>query len=60
MIEAIPGPAHVGQMGRIDTASIERQQKIWMDAGLVKEKRPLSDMIDTTATDQARTEMGIK
>jgi NitT/TauT family transport system substrate-binding protein len=60
VIEAIPGPAHVGQMGKIDTASIERQQKIWMDAGLVKEKRPLSEMIDTTAADEARTEMGIK
>jgi NitT/TauT family transport system substrate-binding protein len=34
VIEKIPGPQHVGQMGAIDTASIERQQKIWMEAGL--------------------------
>lgn len=60
MIEKIPGPQHVGQMGAIDLASIERQQKIWMEAGLVKEKRPLSEMVDTSIIDEVRKEMGVK
>ena len=60
VIEKIPGPQHVGQYGRIDTASIERQQKIWMEAGLVKDKRPLSEMVDTSIIDEVRKEMGIK
>jgi NitT/TauT family transport system substrate-binding protein len=60
VIEKIPGPQHVGQMGKIDLASIERQQKIWMDAGLVKEKRPLSEMVDTSIIDEVRKEMGIQ
>ena len=60
VIEKIPGPARVAQMGQIDLASIERQQKIWMEAGLVKEKRPLAEMVDTTIIDEVRKEMGIK
>jgi NitT/TauT family transport system substrate-binding protein len=60
VIEKIPGPQHVGQMGAIDLASIERQQKIWMEAGLVKEKRPLSEMVDTSIVEEVRREMGIK
>jgi NitT/TauT family transport system substrate-binding protein len=60
VIEKIPGPQHVGQMGTIDTSSIERQQKIWMDAGLVKEKRPLSEMVDTSIVEEVRKEMGVK
>jgi NitT/TauT family transport system substrate-binding protein len=60
VIEKIPGPQHVGQMGQIDTASIERQQKIWIEAGLVKEKRPLNEMVDTSIINEVRKEMGIK
>ncbi|MGH7006020.1 MAG: ABC transporter substrate-binding protein, partial [Alphaproteobacteria bacterium] len=60
VIEAIPGPAHVGQMGHIDLASIERQQKLWMEAGMVKDKRPLSEMVDTSIIEEVRKEMGIK
>jgi len=60
VIEKIPGPQHVGQMGTIDMASIERLQKIWMDAGLVKEKRPLAEFADTSIIDEVRKEMGIK
>lgn len=60
VIEKIPGPQHVGQMGAIDMASIERLQKIWMDAGLVKEKRPLNEFADTSIIDEVRKEMGVK
>lgn len=60
VIEAIPGPQHVGQYGKIDTASIEKQQQLWIDAGMVKEKRPLSDMVDTTMIEEVRKDMGIK
>jgi NitT/TauT family transport system substrate-binding protein len=57
IIEKIKGPQHCGQYGRIDTASIERQQEIWMKAGLVKEKTPLSKMVDTSIIDEVRKEM---
>ena len=60
VIEKIPGPQHVGQMGAIDMASIDRLQKIWMDAGLVKEKRPLGEFVDASIADEVRKEMGIK
>jgi NitT/TauT family transport system substrate-binding protein len=60
VIEKIPGPNHAGQYGKIDLESIERQQKIWMEAGMVKEKRPLSEMVDTSIVDEVRKEMGIK
>jgi NitT/TauT family transport system substrate-binding protein len=60
VIEAIPGPQHVGQMGSIDLPSIERQQKLWMEAGMVKEKRPLGEMVDTSIIEEVRKEMGIK
>jgi NitT/TauT family transport system substrate-binding protein len=60
VIESIPGPQNVGQFGTINMASIERLQKIWMDAGLVKEKRPIADFVDTSIVDEVRKEMGIK
>lgn len=60
VIEKIPGPQHVGQMGSIDMASIERLQKTWMDAGLVKEKRPIADFVDISIIDEVRKEMGIR
>jgi hypothetical protein len=60
VIEKTPGPQHVGQMGQIDIASIERLQKIWIDAGMVKEKRPISEFVDASIIDEVRKEMGIK
>ncbi len=60
LVERIPGPQHVGQYGAIDRASIERQQQIWMEAGLVKEKRPLGDLVDTSIIDEVRAEMGLE
>lgn len=60
VIEKIPGPQHVGQMGQIDMASIERLQKIWMEAGMVKEKRPISEFVDTSIINEVRQELGIK
>lgn len=57
VIEKIPGPQHVGQYGRIDTNSIEKQQQLWIDAGLVKEKRPLAEMVDTSIVEEVRKEM---
>ena len=57
VIEKIKGPQHCGQYGRIDTASIERQQDTWIAAGMVKEKTPLSKMVDTSIIDEVRKEM---
>jgi NitT/TauT family transport system substrate-binding protein len=57
VIEKIKGPQHCGQFGRIDTASIQRQQEIWMQAGMVKEKTPLEKMVDTSIVDEVRKEM---
>jgi hypothetical protein len=31
-----------------------------MEAGLVKERRPRSEMVDTSIVDEVRKEMGIK
>jgi NitT/TauT family transport system substrate-binding protein len=60
VIEKIPGPQNVSQLGTIDMGSIERLQKIWMDAGLVKEKRPIADFVDTSIMDEVRKEAGVK
>jgi NitT/TauT family transport system substrate-binding protein len=60
LIATIPGPSYVGQAGDIDQASIERQQKIWMEAGLVKTKSPLADMVDASLLDEARKEIGVR
>lgn len=60
VIAKIKGPQHCGQFGRIDTASIQRQQEIWMEAGMVKEKTPLEKMVDTSIVDEVRKEMGLK
>lgn len=60
VIEKIPGPQHVGQYGLIDTASIQKQQDLWIEAGMVKDKRPLSDMVDSSIIDEVRKEMGVK
>ncbi|MCW5770254.1 MAG: ABC transporter substrate-binding protein [Rhodospirillaceae bacterium] len=57
VIEKIAGPQHVGQYGKIDTASIQRQQDIWIAAGMVKEKTPLDKMVDTSIIDEVRKEM---
>lgn len=57
VIEKIPGPQHCGQYGRVDTASIERQQQLWIEAGMVKEKTSLDKMVDTTIIDEVRKEM---
>ena len=34
--------------------------KRMLDAGLVKEKRPIADFVDTSIVDEVRKEMGIK
>ena len=60
VIEGIPGPQNVSQMGEIDMDSIARQQKIWMDAGLVKEKTPLNELVDTSIVNEVRAQLGIK
>ncbi len=59
VIEKIKGPQHCGQYGRVDTASIQRQQEIWMQAGMVKEKTPLEKMVDTSIVDEVRKEMNL-
>mgnify|MGYP001168300671 FL=1 len=60
VIAKIKGPQHCGQYGRVDTASIQRQQEIWMEAGMVKEKTPLEKMVDTSIVEEVRKEMGLK
>ncbi|MEQ8696995.1 MAG: ABC transporter substrate-binding protein [Bauldia litoralis] len=60
VIRSIPGPQHVCQAGLIDIASITRQQKIWMDAGMVKIKTPIKELVDTSLIDEVRKDMGIK
>lgn len=60
VIRSIPGPQHVCQMGKINVASIARQQKIWMDAGMVKTKTPIKDLVDTSIIEEVRKDMGIK
>ncbi|MGE5147759.1 MAG: ABC transporter substrate-binding protein [Candidatus Eiseniibacteriota bacterium] len=60
VIEGIPGPQNVSQMGLIDTNSIARQQEIWMKAGLVKEKTPIKELVDTSIVDEVRAELKIK
>ncbi len=59
VIEKIPGPQHVGQYGRIDTESIQRQQDLWIKEGLVKEKTPLDKMVDTSLIEEVRKEMNL-
>lgn len=60
VIRAIPGPQHVCQMGLVNVASIERQQKIWIDAGVVKVKTPTGELVDTSIISEVRKEMGVK
>jgi NitT/TauT family transport system substrate-binding protein len=60
VITGLPGPQNVSQMGLIDLKSIERQQGIWMEAGLVKEKTPLKDLVDTSIVDEVRAQLGVK
>ncbi len=56
----IPGPQHVGQMGRINAQSLERLQEIWIAEGLTKVKTPLSDLVETTIAAEARKALGIE
>ncbi|MCW5774271.1 MAG: ABC transporter substrate-binding protein [Rhodospirillaceae bacterium] len=56
----IPGPQHVGQMGRIDRDSLAKLQAIWMAERMVRTKTPIGDMVDTTVADEARKELGIE
>ncbi len=60
LIRKIPGPAHAGQMGQIDVASLERQQDIWVAEGMLKDKVRIADIVDTGMLDEARRELGIK
>lgn len=59
VIEKIAGPQHVGQYGKIDTNSIQRQQDLWIEAGMVKEKTSLDKMVDSTIIDEVRKEMNL-
>lgn len=55
----IPGPQHVGQMGRIDRDSLAKLQGIWIDGGMVRTKTPIGDIVDTSVADEARKELGL-
>nr|WP_281721514.1 ABC transporter substrate-binding protein [Nitrosomonas nitrosa] len=58
VIEKIPGPQNPGPRGEINLQSIERLQQFWIDAGMVKEKRPVAEFVDTTIIDEVRKESG--
>jgi NitT/TauT family transport system substrate-binding protein len=59
VIKSIPGPQNPSQLGIIDEKSLETAQGIWMKEGLVKDKRPIADMVDTSLIQEVRKQLGI-
>jgi NitT/TauT family transport system substrate-binding protein len=56
-INGIPGPQQPPADGAIDLASIEKQQKIWTDEGMVKIKTPIAELVDTSLLDEVQKEI---
>jgi NitT/TauT family transport system substrate-binding protein len=56
VIESIPGPQNPGPRGEVNINSVQRLQQFWIDTGLVKEKRPVAEFVDTTIMDEVRKE----
>ena len=59
------GFAHIGVLEIIDSLglkpeSVDRQQKFWVEAGLVQTPAPLSALVDTTVLADARHSMGLR
>jgi NitT/TauT family transport system substrate-binding protein len=60
LIKTIPGPAYTGGLGKIDTASIERQQQMWTTLKLVQKPVAVGDIIDLGPLKDAYKALGIK
>ncbi len=60
VIESIPGPAYTGELGKIDTASIDRQQKLWVTLKLVDKPVAVPSIVDDGPLRDAYQILGIK
>jgi len=59
VIASIPGPAYPGE-GKISTYSIQRQEQLWLQLGLLKQAVPIGELIDESYAQKARAALGIK
>lgn len=54
VIAAIPGPAYPG-LGEISTASIEEQEQLWLQLGILKQAVPPAELVDGEFAAAARS-----
>jgi NitT/TauT family transport system substrate-binding protein len=59
VIASIPGPAYPG-VGKISTESIARQERLWLQMGMLQKSVPIDDLIDESYAKNARAALGIK
>ena len=59
VVASIPGPAFPG-VGKISTESIQRQEDLWLQMGMLKKAVPINQFIDESFAENARKQLGIK
>lgn len=59
VIAAIPGPAYPG-LGDVSVASIDEQEQLWLQLGILKQPVPAAALIDASFADTARAALHVR
>ncbi|HUZ74954.1 MAG TPA: ABC transporter substrate-binding protein [Stellaceae bacterium] len=60
ILKSVPGVPYYGQFGTIDVASLAREEVMWRSMGVITAKVDPATLVDSSAIDEARKELGIR